>query len=98
MNSQTYKITTQPGRVHTADTIPAALVCLAEQMAAELPKGSVAWCITDPDGVAHRGRNDLNTRLDLLPFAVKDLVDALYVELHRAADGGVDVSWLEPAE
>lgn len=98
MSSQTYTITTQPGRVDTADTIPAALTCLVKQMATELPKGSVAWCITDPDGVDHRGRNDLNTRLDLLPFAIKDLVDALYDELHRAADGGVDLSWLEPAE
>ena len=98
MNGGTYTISTQPGRVETADTIPAALRCLARQMADELPNGSVSWCVTDPGGVDHRGRNDLNTRLDLLPGAVKDLVDVLYLELHRAADGGVDIGWLEPAE
>ena len=98
MNSGAYTISTQPGRAETADTIPAALTCLARQLVDELPRGSVIWCITDPDGVDHRGRNDLNTRLDLLPDAIRDLVEVLYVELHRAADGGVGLGWLEPGE
>jgi hypothetical protein len=48
----------------------------------------VAWKITDPDGTDHRGNNALNGRLDLLTIAVDELVDELYTQLHRAADGG----------
>jgi hypothetical protein len=35
---------------------------------------------------AHRGRDALNGRLDLLTIAVDELVDELYTQLHRAAD------------
>jgi hypothetical protein len=48
---------------------------------------AVAWKITDPSGTEHRGRDALNGRLDLLTIAVDELVDELYTQLHRAADG-----------
>ena len=82
-----YTITTTPGdRVDTAATIPDALAALAAQLTAQLPDGPVAWKITDPAGTEHRGRERLNSRLDLLAVAVDELVDELYTALHRAAD------------
>ena len=84
-----YTISTTPdGRVQAADTIPDALAALASQLTSHLPNGPVAWKITDPDGTEHRGHNALNGRLDLLTVAVDELVDELYTQLHRAADGG----------
>ena len=84
-----YTITTTPGgRVDTADSIPEALAALASQLTAQLPDGPVAWSITDPTGTQHRGRDVLNGRLDLLTIAVDELVDELYSQLHRSADGG----------
>ena len=84
-----YTITTTPsGRVETAETIPEALAALASQLTAQLPKGPVAWCITDPTGTRHGGTNALNGRLDLLTNAVDELLDELYPQLHRSLDGG----------
>ena len=84
-----YTVTTTPGdRMNTAGTIPDALAALAAQLTAQLPDGPVAWNITDPAGTEHRGTNALNGRLDLLNIAVDELLDALYTQLHRAADGG----------
>ena len=84
-----YTITTTPGdRIDTADTIPDALAALASQLTTQLPAGPVTWNITDPTGTQHRGSNALNSRLDLLTTAVDELVDELYTQLHRAADGG----------
>jgi len=84
-----YTISTTPGdRVDTAATIPDALAALAAQLTAELPNGPVAWKITDPAGTEHRGTNALNGRLDQLDFAVNELLDALYSQLHRSVDGG----------
>jgi len=51
-----------------------------------------------PRGGGNLRARALNTRLDLLPDAIRDLVEVLYVELHRAADGGVGLGWLEPGE
>jgi hypothetical protein len=90
-----YTITSTPGgRVDNADTIPDALAALASQLTAQLPDGAVAWCITDPTGIQHRGRDVLNGRLDLLTTVVDELVDELYAALHRAADGPVGLSYL----
>ena len=84
-----YTISTNPGgRVDTAATIPDALAALAAQLTSQLPHGPVAWTITDPTGVEHRGRDVLNGRLDLLTVAVDELVEELYTQLHRSADGG----------
>ena len=84
-----YTITTTPdGPVDTADGIPDALAALAAQLTAQLPRGPVAWKITDPTGTEHRGSNALNGRLDLLATAVDELLDDLYGQLHRSADGG----------
>ncbi len=88
-----YTITSTPGgRVNTADTIPEALAALASQLTAQLPKGPVAWSIIDPAGTQHRGRDVLNGRLDLLTTAVDELLDELYPQLHRSADGGSHVA------
>lgn len=88
-----YTITTTPGdRVDTAQTIPDALAALAAQLTAQLPDGPVDWCITDPTGTQHRGRDVLNGRLDLLTIAVDELVVDMYTALHRAADGGPHAS------
>ena len=77
-----------PGdRVETAATIPDALAVLAAQLTTHLRNGSVAWKITDPSGTEHRGSDALNGRLDLLTIAVDELVEELYTQLHRAADG-----------
>ena len=84
-----YTISTTPGdRVDTAATIPDALAALAAQLTTRLPRGLVAWTITDPTGTEHRGRDVLNGRLDLLTLAVDELVEELYTQLHRSADGG----------
>ena len=84
-----YTVSTTPdGPVDTADGIPGALAALAAQLTAQLPHGAVAWKITDPTGTEHRGSNALNGRLDLLPIAVNELLDDLYCQLHRSADGG----------
>lgn len=82
-----YTISTTPGgRVDTAGTISDALAALAAQLTVQLPLGPVAWSITDPAGIRHCGRGTLNSRLDLLAIFVDELVDELYVSLHRAAD------------
>ena len=84
-----YTVTTTPGgQVGTADEIPDALAALAAQLTAQLPHGPVAWKITDPTGTEHRGSNALTGRLDLLTPAVDELLDDLYSQLHRSADGG----------
>jgi len=84
-----YTISTTPGdRVDTAATIPDALAALASQLTTRLPNGPVAWKITDPKGTEHCGTNTLNSRIDQLEFAVDELLDALYTQLHRSADGG----------
>ena len=84
-----YTISTTPGdRVDTAATIPDALAALAARLTTQLPRGPVAWKITDPTGTEHRGRDALNGRLDLLTVAVDELVEELYTQLHRSADGG----------
>ena len=84
-----YTISTTPGdRFDTAATIPAALAALATQLTDQLAKGQVWWKITDPAGTEHRGTNALNSRLDLLEYAVDELVEDLYSQLHRSADGG----------
>ena len=83
-----YTISTTPGDRATADTIPDALAALASQLTTHLPNGPVAWKITDPAGTEQRGHEALNGRLDLLTIAVDELVDELYTQLHRAADGG----------
>jgi hypothetical protein len=67
----------------------AGRAALAAQLTTQLPNGQVAWTITDPIGTGHRGTNTLNSRLDLLTIAVDELVDDLYNQLHRAADGGL---------
>jgi hypothetical protein len=89
-----YTVSTRPGRVEGADTIPEALDCLARQMVEVLPAGPVAWCVIDPAGTEHRGVDDLNGRSDLLVDAIEDLAQTLYVQLHKAADGGVPLAWL----
>lgn len=89
----TYTVSTSPGRVETAGTIPEALTCLGRQLLDELPAGSVQWCVTDPIGTEHRGRNCLNGRFDLLVEAIEELLSELYSQLHRAADGGVPRDW-----
>jgi hypothetical protein len=78
----------------SASSIPEALAILARRLVAELPYGPVAWMITDPDGGEHRGCSDLRGRLDQVGDAVRELVQDLYAQLHRAADGGVDLRWL----
>ena len=84
-----YTISTTPGdRVDTAATIPDALAALAAQLTTQLPHGPVAWKITDPTGTEHRGNGTLNGRLDQLEIAVDELVEELYGQLHRSADGG----------
>jgi len=84
-----YTISTTPGdRVDTAATIPDALAALASQLTSHLPHGPVAWKITDPTGTEHRGNGNLNGRLDQLTIAVDELVEELYTQLHRSADGG----------
>lgn len=84
-----YTISTTPGgREQTAATIPGALAVLASELTARLPDGPVSWKITDPTGTEHRGRDALNGRLDLLATAVDELLDELYNQLHRSADGG----------
>jgi hypothetical protein len=89
----TYTISSAPGdRVDTAATIPDALAALAYQLAEQLPHGPVAWTITDPTGIEHGGTNALNGRLDLLTDAIDGLLDALYTQLHRSADGGPHAS------
>lgn len=89
-----YTVSTSPGRVETAGTMPEALSCLGRQLLDELPTSSVQWSIKDPAGVEHRGRNCLGGRSDLLVEAVKELLGELYSQLHRAADGGVSEDWL----
>jgi len=85
----TYTITTNPGDASaTAATIPDTLAALASQLADQLPNGPVSWTITDPTGTEHRGSNALDGRLDQLTTAIDKLVDELYTELHRSADGG----------
>jgi hypothetical protein len=92
-----YTISTTPGgRVDTAATIPEALAALATQLTDQLPHGRVAWKITDPAGAEHAGSNALNGRLDLLEFAVDELIDALYAQLHRSADGGPHAARQQP--
>ena len=84
-----YTISTTPGgRVDSAATIPDALAALASQLVDQLPHGLVDWKITDPTGIEHRGNGTLNGRLDLLAISIEELVDELYTQLHRAADGG----------
>ena len=84
-----YTISTTPGgRVDTAATIPDALAALAAQLTDQLPNGPVDWKITDPTGTEHGGSNALNGRLDQLEIAVDELLDELYTQLHRSADGG----------
>lgn len=89
-----YTVSTTPGRVETAGTIPEALTRLGRQMLDELPAGSVQWSVTDVTGVEHRGWNCLNGRVDLLVEAIEELLNDLYCQLHRAADGGVPGDWL----
>ena len=92
-----YTISTTPGgRVDTAATIPEALAALATQLTDQLPNGPVQWKITDPAGTEHAGSNALNGRLDLLEFAVDELIDALYAQLHRSADGGPHAARQQP--
>ena len=84
-----YTISTTPGgRVDSAATIPDALAALACQLVDQLPHGLVAWKITDPAGIEHRGNGTLNGRLDLLAISIAELVDELYPQLHRSVDGG----------
>jgi len=84
-----YVISVAPGDlVGSAATIPEALAILAGQLTAQLPTGRVAWRIMDPKGIEHRGTGSLNGRLDLLTIAVDELIEELYDELHRSADGG----------
>ena len=84
-----YTISTTPGdRVSTATTIPDALAALASQLTDQLLNGQVWWKIIDPAGTEHCGTNALNGRLDLLTIAVDELVEELYSQLHRSADGG----------
>jgi hypothetical protein len=84
-----YTISTTPGdRVDTAATIPDAHAALASQLTDQLLNGQVWWKITDPAGTEHRGTNALNGRLDLLTIAIDELVEDLYNQLHRSADGG----------
>ena len=84
-----YTISTTPGDgEHTTASIPEALAVLADLLTTHLPDGPVGWNITDPSGTAHRGSDALNGRLDLLTIAVDELLDELYNQLHRAADGG----------
>ena len=84
-----YVVSVTPGDlVGSAATIPEALAILAGQLVAQLPTGSVAWRIIDPKGIEHRGTGSLNGRLDLLTTAVDELIEELYDELHRSADGG----------
>jgi hypothetical protein len=84
-----YTISTTPGgRVDTAPTIPDALAALAALLTHQLPNGPVAWKITDPKGTEHGGTDALNGRLDLLECSVDDLLEDLYTQLHRSADGG----------
>src|SRR5690242_8028370 len=84
-----YTISTTPGgRVDSAATIPDALAALASQLVDQLPHGLVAWRITDPAGIEHRGNGTLNGRLDLLAVSIEELVDELYPQLHRSVDGG----------
>jgi hypothetical protein len=92
-----YTISTTPGgRVDTATTIPEALAALAAQLTDQLPHGPVQWKITDPAGTEHRGSNALNGRLDLLEFAVDELLVDLYAQLHRSADGGPHAARQQP--
>jgi len=92
-----YTISTTPGgRVDTAATIPDALAALAAQLTIQLPNGPVAWKITDPAGTEHGGTNALNGRLDQLDFAVDELLDALYAQLHRSGDGGPHATRQQP--
>ena len=92
-----YTISTTPGdRVDTAASIPEALAALASQLTEQLPHGRVAWKITDPAGTEHAGSNALNSRLDLLEFAVDELLEALYSQLHRSADGGPHAARQQP--
>ena len=92
-----YTISTTPGdRVDTAASIPDALAALASQLTDQLPHGQVAWKITDPAGTEHRGSNALNGRLDLLTFAVDQLLGDLYSQLHRSADGGPHAARQQP--
>ena len=89
-----YTISTSPGgRAVTATTIRDALAALASQLESQLPHGAVAWKITGPTGIDHRGSKAVNGRLDLLAIAV----DELYTQLHRAVDGGPPRS-AKPAE
>jgi len=90
----TYTVSTSPGRVEIAGTIPEALTCLGRQLLDQLPGGSVQWWVTDPVGAEHRGRSCLNGRLDLLLPAIEELLGELHGQLHRAADGGVPRDWL----
>jgi hypothetical protein len=84
-----YTISTTPGvRERTATTIPRVLAVLADQLTTHLPDGPVTWAVTDPNGTEHRGRDALNGRLDLLTTAIDELLDELYNQLHRSADGG----------
>jgi hypothetical protein len=92
-----YTISTTAGdRVDTATTIPEALAALATQLTDQLPHGPVQWKIIDPAGTAHAGSNALNSRLDLLAIAVDELLDALYAQLHRSADGGPHAARQQP--
>jgi hypothetical protein len=92
-----YTISTTPGgRVDTAATIPEALAALATQLTDQLPHGPVQWKIVDPAGTEHAGSNALNSRLDLLEFAVDELLVDLYAQLHRSADGGPHAARQKP--
>ena len=84
-----YTVSTTPdGHDETATTIPGALAVLGAQLTTHLPDGPVTWTITDPTGTEHRGNNALNGRLDRLTIVVDELLEDLYTQLHRAADGG----------
>lgn len=88
-----YTISTAPGGDNrTAATIPDALAVLADQLGTGLPHGQVEWSITDPTGGEHAGYCTLDGNLDQLTIAVDQLLDELYTELHRAADGGPHAS------
>lgn len=92
-----YTISTTPGSHHeTAATIPEALAALASQLTTHLPNGPVGWKITDPTGTEHRGRDALNGRLDLLDIAIDELLDELYDQMHRSADGGPHAAGRQP--
>lgn len=72
----------------TADTIPAVLAVLREQLSAALSRDDgIRWSVNDPAGLEYRGITYLNGRLDCLQDSVDGTCDHLYVLLHQAADG-----------